>query len=262
MPPHNVGSQTLPEKSPLIADKKRGHQSYSVISITGSDNDSIIDSDNDNASFIVSKAKTMVFILILSLGVFSLYRTHFTFSYPTSKNHGGNNNSTDKGTTSSMEPIGPYKLIENQEGMDFFNYYTFYDGADSEGSAGYISYVSEEKAKDLGIVGVTTDSETHEDFVYMKSSSTSDGPRSSIRLEGKNRFDRGLFILDLRHMPSGPGVWPAFWLTVRKKIYSTFMIHIIIWNLCKSYIAFCLLHLYIRMKRHGHVMGKLMLSKV
>jgi Glycosyl hydrolases family 16 len=54
-----------------------------------------------------------------------------------------------------------------------------------------------------------------EPFLYMSSASSPEpwGPRQSIRLEGKRRFHRGLFILDLRHMPTGCGVWPAFWLT-------------------------------------------------
>lgn len=52
-----------------------------------------------------------------------------------------------------------------------------------------------------------------EPFIYMSSASTADGPRESIRLEGKRHFNRGLFIIDLRHMPAGCGVWPAFWLT-------------------------------------------------
>lgn len=45
------------------------------------------------------------------------------------------------------------------------------------------------------------------------SAPTEKGPRESIRLEGKRRFNRGLFIIDVRHMPAGCGVWPAFWLT-------------------------------------------------
>ncbi len=52
-----------------------------------------------------------------------------------------------------------------------------------------------------------------EPFLYMMSAPTTEGPRASIRLEGKRRFNRGLFIIDLRHMPAGCGVWPAFWLT-------------------------------------------------
>lgn len=52
-----------------------------------------------------------------------------------------------------------------------------------------------------------------EPFLYLTTASTPKGPRESIRLEGKRRFNRGLFIIDVRHMPSGCGLWPAFWLT-------------------------------------------------
>ncbi len=52
-----------------------------------------------------------------------------------------------------------------------------------------------------------------ETFVVISSSPTPEGPRNSIRLEGRRRFNRGLFIIDLRHMPAGCGTWPAFWLT-------------------------------------------------
>lgn len=44
---------------------------------------------------------------------------------------------------------------------------------------------------------------TTETFVYLSSSPTEAGPRNSIRLEGRRRFNRGLFIIDLRHMPAG-----------------------------------------------------------
>lgn len=149
------------------------------------------------------------------------------------------------------QPTGPYELIERQEGHDFFNYYTYYEGPDSAGSNGYQMYVSERSATDLGIVNVTyekdilddydlrrqrrrklegnssnssdtrassnssrtTKDEKEKPFIYMGSSSTADGPRNSIRLEGNRRFNRGLFIIDLRHMPAGCGTWPAFWLT-------------------------------------------------
>jgi len=52
-----------------------------------------------------------------------------------------------------------------------------------------------------------------ETFVILSSSPSPQGPRNSIRLEGHRRFNRGLFIIDLRHMPAGCGTWPAFWLT-------------------------------------------------
>ena len=38
------------------------------------------------------------------------------------------------------------------------------------------------------------------------------GPgRPSVRLLSNNVYTHGLFILDLTHMPTGCGTWPAFW---------------------------------------------------
>ncbi|KAL9189238.1 hypothetical protein ACHAXT_011728 [Thalassiosira profunda] len=59
----------------------------------------------------------------------------------------------------------------------------------------------------------TDPSKPTETFVMISSSPTPEGPRNSVRLEGRRRFNRGLFIIDLRHMPAGCGTWPAFWLT-------------------------------------------------
>ena len=47
----------------------------------------------------------------------------------------------------------------------------------------------------------------NETFVYISSSATTDGPRNSIRLEGLRRFNRGLFVIDLRHMLGEEEVW-------------------------------------------------------
>ena len=120
--------------------------------------------------------------------------------------------STPSTDQKGMEAVGPYQLVERQEGQEFFEYYDFLDGPDSQGSAGYNVYVGEKRATELGIMNVTSDADGN-DYIYMSSAATEEGPRESIRLEGKRRFDRGLFILDLKHMPAGCGVWPAFWLT-------------------------------------------------
>jgi hypothetical protein len=127
--------------------------------------------------------------------------------------------------------------IKFKEGEDFFSHYVFYNGRDSEGSKGYVNYVNRDQATDLNIANVTwedadpsiyysnsngtigdlTDRKEYENskepFVYMSTSPTEEGPRSSVRLEGLRRFNRGLFILDVRHMPAGCATWPAFWLT-------------------------------------------------
>ncbi len=101
------------------------------------------------------------------------------------------------------------------------------------GSNGYVTYVSEQRAKNVAIANIsheadeldafyqrrslaeatTADPAKKEPFLYLKTAATEAGPRESIRLEGKRRFNRGLFIIDVRHMPVGCGAWPAFWLT-------------------------------------------------
>ena len=72
--------------------------------------------------------------------------------------------------------------------------------------------MNKKRASILGIVNVSTDEHGHE-VVFMKSAPTHEGHRESIRLEGKRRYNRGLFVLDLDHMPAGAGVWPAWWMT-------------------------------------------------
>jgi len=117
----------------------------------------------------------------------------------------------------SLVPAGPYRLVGAQVGKAFFSHYDFFDGPDSLGSAGHNTYVSRARAEELGIASIVTEvgaiTGVDEEFVYMSSAPTHHGPRDSVRLEGKRRFDRGLFILDVRHMPDGCGIWPAFWLT-------------------------------------------------
>ena len=121
--------------------------------------------------------------------------------------------------TSSLRKVtdtatGPYKLLQHQTGRNFFDYYDFYQGADSVGSAGYQTYVDSKRAKMLNLINVTTSKDNKEEFVFMQSAAGENGTfRESVRLEGRTRFNRGLFILNVAHMPSGCGVWPAFWMT-------------------------------------------------
>jgi hypothetical protein len=45
----------------------------------------------------------------------------------------------------------------------------------------------------------------------------SNGKKKSIRLESIQTFNGGLFVIDVEHIPTGGGVWPAIWLTGRGK---------------------------------------------
>jgi len=129
------------------------------------------------------------------------------------------------------QPVGPYALVERQEGENFFPYYSFYEGPDSVGSNGYLNYVSRDHAERREILNVTyeyddlddlfhppqrdssssssssrnprryrttthsnTTTRSKKPFVYMGTAPTEAGPRDSIRLEGMRRFNRGLFM--------------------------------------------------------------------
>ena len=135
----------------------------------------------------------------------------------------GGSSSTAAQKKAWANATGPYKIVNVHEGKKFFDGFSFYKGADSLGSAGYLTYKSAKDSFDMNLANVTNEKtnnpfdpsapETSHDFVYMSSAPTEEGPRDSVRLEGNTRYDRGLFILDLRHLPTGCGVWPAFWLT-------------------------------------------------
>lgn len=122
------------------------------------------------------------------------------------------------------QPVGPYRLIERQEGDNFFQFYTFYEGPDSVGSNGYLQYVGRDLATTRNMINVTyeideidlytkpqsqrrrmesssnnndqfrNEKEGKKPFIYMGSAPTPSGPRDSIRLEGNRRFNRGLFM--------------------------------------------------------------------
>ncbi|KAJ1442676.1 hypothetical protein B484DRAFT_414706, partial [Ochromonadaceae sp. CCMP2298] len=62
-----------------------------------------------------------------------------------------------------------------------------------------------------------TNTETDETTAHASTDPHTDPPThdrlSSIRLEGLSNFSSGLFVLDVAHLPTGCGSWPAFWLT-------------------------------------------------
>jgi len=45
----------------------------------------------------------------------------------------------------------------------------------------------------------------------MAADSVTQGDRPSVRIQTIKRYNSGLFIVDLAHVPVGYGVWPAFW---------------------------------------------------
>jgi len=101
-----------------------------------------------------------------------------------------------------------YVLTDHFVGSNFFNNFNFFDNVDP--SHGYVNYVSSQNAKAKGLVHVTSNSS-----VYIGCDSTNIAVglgRDSVRLESKHKWTYGLFVMDLTHMPTGCGTWPAWWL--------------------------------------------------
>jgi len=99
-----------------------------------------------------------------------------------------------------------YALVDNWFGNNFLANFDFWTSGDP--THGYVQYVSQATAQANGLINVT-DSAV---YLYSEHTKVANSPgRQSIRISTKKTYNGGLFILDLSHMPTGCGTWPAFW---------------------------------------------------
>ena len=92
-------------------------------------------------------------------------------------------------------------VIDNSTFLQNVDFFT-----DDDPTGGSVTFVSQEDALSSGLVQVTGG------HIYMSADRQNDGvPRRSVRVNSKATFTRGLFIIDLEHMPTGCGTWPAYW---------------------------------------------------
>ncbi|KKF94311.1 putative endo-1 3(4)-beta-glucanase [Ceratocystis platani] len=99
-----------------------------------------------------------------------------------------------------------YKMIKNYNHTNFFDEFEFFTEPDP--THGYVEYVGPEIAKKNGYAKCV------DGYIYLGADHVTVNPkngRMSTRLESKQNFTRSLIIGDIAHMPSGPGIWPAFW---------------------------------------------------
>jgi len=99
-----------------------------------------------------------------------------------------------------------YLLNANYSGTTFFNNFWFFNQSDP--TNGYVDYVNAQDAFAWGYVKA-------QDPVYIGCDSwsiSSGRGRGSVRIQSYQSWTQGLFLIDLQHMPTGCGTWPAFWL--------------------------------------------------
>jgi len=99
-----------------------------------------------------------------------------------------------------------YSLALNASGSTFFDNFGF--DTENDPTHGFVDFLNQNDAKNRGLIN------TNGGQVYIGADHTSvptGRGRASIRLTSKKSFNNGLFILDLTHMPTGCGTWPAWW---------------------------------------------------
>lgn len=113
-------------------------------------------------------------------------------------------------TLSSTAFAAKYQVQDSYTGANWLDAFKFetYDL-----NNGFVDYVDEATAKSMGLyktVGADVmfgvdSTET------LNSADGGDKGRKSVRLEGKKDYNQGLFVIDVKAMPSVCGMWPAFW---------------------------------------------------
>ncbi|PWN48245.1 hypothetical protein IE53DRAFT_364059 [Violaceomyces palustris] len=98
-----------------------------------------------------------------------------------------------------------YKLVKSYSGKTFFDDMYFFTGSDP--TKGMVQYVSKSVAQNAGLIG------TKNGNAYMAISPKGGSSHKSIRISTQDTFTGGIFVLNAVHMPTGCGVWPAFWST-------------------------------------------------
>lgn len=102
-----------------------------------------------------------------------------------------------------------YRLVRTYANTTFFEAFKFNTFGDP--TDGTVDYVNESYALSAGLISFPNGQVKIAADSTNVISNTSRG-RPSVRLESADKYNEGLFILDVAHMPVGPGVWPAYWL--------------------------------------------------
>jgi hypothetical protein len=111
-------------------------------------------------------------------------------------------------------------VLEDDYTTDFYSNFNFFTGEDpTEGWStvaarmfqankheGFVKYVDEATARKTHLINGTSTSVAQ--FGVDTQNKTPQG-RPSIRIESKKKYDSGLIVLDVAHMPFGCGTWPA-----------------------------------------------------
>ena len=118
----------------------------------------------------------------------------------------------------------PFSLLSDFTGEKFFDGFDWFTGHDP--TDGCVEFLNETDARAAGLTGINAAGQ-----VFMRTDNTTLHPadaggrtaRKSVRVSSSTTFDPKtlgggtnesgsvMVVLDVAHMPTGCGVWPAFW---------------------------------------------------
>lgn len=125
---------------------------------------------------------------------------------------GGNGQS---GTSSASPPAAtggtaassPWKTAQTYEGSTFFDGWTFFTAGDPTG--GVVDYVDQGTAQSGNLTEINSAGNV---VMRVDTTATITGNRKSVRITTDYTYNVGtLLVLDVVHIPTGCGTWPAFW---------------------------------------------------
>ncbi|KAF9699541.1 hypothetical protein EKO04_002160 [Ascochyta lentis] len=97
--------------------------------------------------------------------------------------------------------------LEDDYMTDFYGAFDFFTAADP--TNGFVKYVDEATARQTNLINASTTVPV--EWGVDSTNETPEG-RPSLRLVSKKKYNAGLVVIDVAHMPTGCGTWPAFWM--------------------------------------------------
>lgn len=88
---------------------------------------------------------------------------------------------------------------------DFDTQFNYFNATDP--TYGYVLYQNEADAKYNNLTGIANGKY----FMRVDTTPVQSEGRRSIRLESKQTFQDGVYVLNVSHVPTGCAAWPAFW---------------------------------------------------
>ncbi|KAL0063228.1 hypothetical protein AAF712_009830 [Marasmius tenuissimus] len=125
---------------------------------------------------------------------------------------GGSQTTTSTSTTSTQAPTAtpvnnsPFKIVDSHSGSNFFNGWNFWTFGDP--TNGIVNYVDEATARANGLLEINSAGNA---VMRVETTPQVSGNRRSVRIQTQLEIDKGLWIMDSLHVPTGCGTWPAFW---------------------------------------------------